>query len=190
LPEKQISRSKGGKSMRVFSIVPGAICVLLSTAMLSAAAIEFDGETYVKKDSGDTPEVRRVEYVRDDETLDNWTKLIGIRNFTNLESPKEAVSELEKTLKENDPDSDPFMLASPDGSDAMISFVVGPEDNSYGELNIWRYTKVDGYPGLIAYQFAYRFQGTTDEEVAQFQKDIKRWIQEMSEADFELEFDE
>lgn len=174
--------------MRAFSLVLSAICVLLPTAMLNAANLEFDGETYVKKDAQDSPEVRRVEYVRENETLDNWTKLIGIRNFKVLENPKEVVLEFAKELKRDDPSSDPAMLISDDGMTAMISFVVGPKDESYGEVNIWRYTKVEGYPGLIAYQFAYRATPATDEDTKKLAKDMLRWTKELAETDFKLDF--
>jgi hypothetical protein len=174
--------------MRAFSSVLSAICVLLPAAMLSAANLEFDGETYVKKDSNDTPEIRRVEYVRENETLDNWTRLITIRNFTALDNAKEAVLAFAERLKQDDPSSDPVTLISNDGETAIISFVVGPEDGSYGEFNVWRYAKVEGYPGLIACQFAYRFTGTTDEETDKFKEDILRWTKELAEADFDLDF--
>ena len=56
------------------------------------------------------------------------------------------------------------------------------------EFNIHRYMKVERYPGLISYQFAYRLRDMSPEPVEKFKKDRHRWIAEMFKAKLPIDF--
>jgi hypothetical protein len=172
--------------MNAFATLLPALCTLLPAAVQREADLQFDGERYVKKDVFYSAEIRREEYVRPHETLENWTKLVAVRNFTTLDDPKQAVVEFSERLKRQDPPVESRMLVAKDGSEAVIDFVTGPKDGSYGEYNVWRYMKVKGYTGLIAYQFAYRM--ASDKEIETFTKSMIRWAEELAKAKFELGF--
>lgn len=165
-----------------------------SPAAADAAAegqsIEFDGDTYVEQFESATPDFRLMEFVRADETVDNWTKLLAVRNFMKLEDPGQSAAAVGKTLQQVQPGAKYRLLEKEDGSEAIIDFITWPADGSYLEFNIHRYLKKPGYPGLISYQFAYKFTDTSPESQEKFQKLRAKWVDEMSKANWNVEFGE
>lgn len=165
-----------------------AVVSLFPFAAASAGSIRFDGETYEKKFTNDNPEIRLAEYVRRDESVNNWTKLIAVRNFTKLTEPKAAAANLAKVLQQQNPHARFQLLASKDGSEAQIDFLTWAENADSMEFNIHRYLKVGGYPGLISFQFAYRLTDKSPKAMEAFKRNRQRWISEMSKARFEIDF--
>jgi hypothetical protein len=152
-------------------------------------SIEFDGDSYVEQFESATPEIRLMEFVRPDETVDNWTKLLAVRNFTKLEDPGQSAAAVGKTLQQMQPEAKYRLLEKEDGSEAIIDFITWPADASYLEFNIHRYLKKPGLPGLVSYQFAYKFTDTSPESEKKFQELRATWVDEMSKADWNVEFD-
>lgn len=153
-------------------------------------SIEFDGDRYVEQFESATPDFRLMEFVRGDETVDNWTKLLAVRNFMKLEDPGQSAAAVGKTLQQMQPEAKYRLLEKEDGSEAIIDFITWPADGSYLEFNIHRYLKKPGYPGLISYQFAYKFTDTSPESQEKFQKLRAKWVDEMAKANWDVEFGE
>jgi hypothetical protein len=179
-------KTENSKEQPVLRIT--ALFIVLAAASRGAPIVTFDQVTYTRQFVSTTPDLRLAEYVAPGETVENWTTLVAVRNFPALDSPGTAVAEFAKTLRQSNPAARFEILVKPDESEATIDFLTWPEDASYAEFNIFRYVKRAGYPGLIAYQFAYRFTDTSDEAAEQFKKDRQRWVDEMSRADFPLDF--
>ncbi len=165
-----------------------SLFMVLAVASRDAPTVTFDRVTYTRQFVSTTTDLRLAEYVAPGETVESWTTLVAVRNFPKLDNPGTAVAEFAKTLKQSNPMARFEISAKTDGSEAMIDCLTWPEDASYAEFNVFRYVKRAGYPGLIAYQFAYRFTDTSDEAAEQFKKDRQRWVDEMSRADFPLDF--
>lgn len=155
----------------------------------SGQSIEFDGDSYVEQFESATPEIRLMEFVRPNETVDNWTKLLAVRNFTQLDDPGQSAAAVGKTLQQLQPEAKYRLLEKEDGSEAIIDFITWPADASYLEFNIHRYLKKPGLPGLVSYQFAYKFTDTSPESQQKFQELRAKWVDEMSKADWNVEFD-
>ena len=155
----------------------------------SGQSIEFDGDTYVEQFEIATPEIRLMEFVRPNETVENWTKLLAVRNFTQLDDPGQSAAAVGKTLQQMQPEAKYRLLEKEDGSEAIIDFITWPADASYLEFNIHRYLKKPGLPGLVSYQFAYKFTDTSPESQRKFQELRAKWVDEMSEADWNVEFE-
>ncbi len=152
-------------------------------------SIEFDGDSYVEQFANATPEIRLMEFVRPNETVDHWTKLLAVRNFTQLDDPGQSAAAVGKTLQQMQPEAKYRLLEKEDGSEAIIDFITWPADASYLEFNIHRYLKKPGLPGLVSYQFAYKFTDTSPESQQKFQELRAKWVDEMSRADWNVEFD-
>jgi hypothetical protein len=167
-----------------------AICILAAEVVAQDRRLQFDGETFVQQFTKGSPAIGSVvEYVRPAETVKDWTRLIAIRNFPTLTDPKRAVADLARTVKQHNPRARHQILAKDNGTEAQIDFLTWtPKTGSYGEFNIHRYLKVDGYPGLISYQFAYRFSTNDANAVEIFKKNRERWLREMAAAKFEIPF--
>ena len=160
----------------------------LAAAPQGAPTLTFDQIVYTRQFVSTTPDIRLAEYVAPGETVENWTTLVAVRNFRKLDNPAAAVAEFSKTLKQSNPLARFEISVKPNGSEAIIDFLTWPEDASYAEFNVFRYIKRTAQSGLIAYQFAYRFTDTSDEGAEKFKKDRQRWVDEMTRADFPLDF--
>lgn len=165
------------------------VLLLFPLVVFGADSIQFDGEIYTQQFSTNKPEMRLIEYVRQNETVENWTKLVAIRNFTKENNPKLSVTNLAKAVKQQNPDAKFQIFVKKDGSEAQIDFLTWTDDSQYMEFNIHRYLKVKGYDGLISYQFAYKLTDTSDQSMALFKKNRQQWINEMSEIKFAIDFD-
>lgn len=155
-----------------------ALCELLVLGA-SPAAIDFDGERYEPSFTSNQPHVRLVEYVRAGETVENWTKLFAVRNFPQQTDPRLAVHMFQRVVKEHNPLAGVQVLVKEDGSEAMIDFLTWESGGGPMELNIHRYVKKPGYPGLISYQFAYRFRHTPDMTAEKIRGIKEKWCEEM-----------
>ncbi len=162
--------------------------VVAAGAGEAARTVTFDKVTYARQFVSGSPTASLAEYIRANETVENWTTLVAVRSFPQLDDPGAAAAELAKTLKKSNPLARFQLLVKEDKSEAMIDFLTWPEDASYSEFNIFRYLRLPGHPGLISYQFAYRFTDTSPEATEQFKQDRRRWVEEMPRADFPVDF--
>lgn len=155
----------------------------LALLAASPVPVEFDGEAYRPAFTSNEPTMRLVEFVREGETVEDWTKLFAIRNFPTGKSPQAAVAEFQRVVKQHNPLAGVQVLVKDDGTEAMIDFLTWPKDARYMELNIHRYLKKPGHAGLISYQFAYRFQTTPDTTAKEIREQKERWCELMREID-------
>jgi hypothetical protein len=151
----------------------------------SPAAIDFDGERYLPAFSSNQPQFRLVEYVRSGETVENWTRLFAVRHFPGQRNPRE----LERTVKQHNPLAGTQVLVKEDGSEAMIDFLTWEAGAEQMELNLFRYLKKPGYPGLISYQFAFRFRGTPDMTAEKIRGLKANWLEQMRQLDPPVAFE-
>lgn len=175
--------------MKTISALLFSFSLFFSGSVLSAANIKFDGEVYSNKYTKNSPPINLVEYVRKHESLKKWTKLIAVRNYTNLSNPKDAVTNLAKIVKQHNPKANFQIIQSKDKTEAQIDFLTWPKSLEYMEFNIHRYMKVKGYKGLISYQFAYRFNIKDAKDVKLFKDNKNHWVSEMVKAKFKIDFD-
>ena len=161
---------------------------IFSADPIADRTLSFDEVTYTRQFVGNMKPGGLAEYIRPDQTVDNWTTLVAVRNFPKLDDPSAAAAQLVKTLKESNPEARFQLLVKQDESEAMVDFITWPKDGSYAEFNVFRYLKRPGYAGLIAYQFAYRFTETGPEAAERLKQDRQHWVDAMSRADFPIDF--
>ena len=174
--------------MKTITIILLLSSLLFSGLAQSATSIKFDNEEYPNKFTNNSPTIKLAEYVRKNETFKKWTKLIAVRNYTNLNNPKEAAVNLAKIVKQHNPKANYQIIQSKEGESVQIDFLTWPKTLEYLEFNIHRYMKVEGYTGLISYQFAYRFKISSPKSVELFKKNKNHWVSEMVKANFEIKF--
>ena len=160
-------------------------------ALAQPASVTFDGERYVQRFENRRGAVPVVEYVRANESLQTWTKLVAIRHFANQTDPRVAASNLARLVREHNPNARADVIAKNDGSEAIVDFITFAKGDDRLEFNVHRYRKVEGLPGLVGYQFAWRFRTA---ELGDATKTVsanrKRWIDEMSRAELPNPFAE
>jgi hypothetical protein len=167
-----------------------ALAVLFDAMLLTAApnVVEFDGEQYLPGFTSNQPNLKLIEYVRADETVENWTKLFAVRNFPQKDDPAKAVKAFQQVIKQHNPMAGVQVLVKEDGSEAMIDFLTWETGAEQVELNIHRYLKKPGHPGLISFQFAYRFRVTPETTAEKIRGLKERWAELMRQADPPISF--
>jgi hypothetical protein len=163
-------------------LATSVFCELLILAA-APAGIDFDGEQYLPGFSSNQPGLRLVEYVRAGETVENWTKLFAVRNFPEQRDPREAVKAFERVVKQHNPLAGVQVLVKEDGSEAMIDFLTWETGADQMEFNVHRYQKKPGYPGLISYQFAYRFRVTPELTAEKVRRLKDHWSEQLRNLD-------
>jgi len=168
-----------------------AALVICQFAALGATPqpIEFDGEKYEASFFSTQGNVRLVEYVRPGETVENWTKLFAVRNFTSSHSPQQAVQAFESIVKQHNPLAGVRTLVKEDRSEAMIDFLTWEKGADHVEFNVHRYLHKPNFPGLISYQFAYRFRVTSEVTAEKVRANKERWCELMSDIEPVVSFE-
>jgi hypothetical protein len=136
--------------------------LLLATLPVAAEpnAITFGGERYAyafqdTKRSGQL----LVEFVRAGETVETWRKLVTLHRFpAAANDPKAMVGSLARMLKQSDPDVRYTIRENPETGEVMIDFLLRAPGTDVLEFNVFKYAAHASGQGLIAFQFAQRFQ--------------------------------
>jgi hypothetical protein len=103
-------------------------------AALQRESVSFDGQTLVLASQSENPGEPVKEYIPANEELRSWTRLASIREYPNA---RHAVIE------------------NPQTGEVVIDFVTWPEDQSFVEFNVFKYSRREG-GGLVAQQYALR----------------------------------
>jgi len=174
--------------MRAHTRLLAAALLILCGAPQPAWAqvsVVFDGERYLRMHrETQSPGDRMAQFVREFETLGDWTRSVAIYRYTTLGSdPTRAALELRDRLKEANPDAQSRLLVHSVTRDAIIDFLTWPPDGRYLELSVMRYAKDPGGKGLIAFRFTHRFQDARKEDAAQFTEKRLGWRNQVEAFD-------
>jgi hypothetical protein len=148
-----------GSSMKTISIIT---ILFLGLHMITRgdepANLQFGGVKYqlasveIGKDGSITN-----EYVPEGQTLDSWTTLVAVRQWTNATDIGDAVKPWLKMIR---PllTKDVKVFRKPDSgkedNDVVFEALLAAPDRSYIEINLHRFVKEKGSEGVKAYQFA------------------------------------
>ena len=166
-----------------------AVLLLLAGFMQPALAqdsLVFDGERYVRVHrERQSPGDRMAQFVRERETLENWTQSIAIYHYTKLgDDPTQAALSLRDSVKAANPEAQARLVVHSVTRDATLDFLTWPPDGSYLELNVMRYAKDAGGKGLLGLRFVHRFRDARKEDAKAFTSKRLSWRDQVME--FEL----
>jgi hypothetical protein len=145
----------------------------------------FDGERYARvhrerHSAGD----RMVQFVREPETLENWTQSIAIYRYTTIgNDPTRAALELRDSVGAANPDARAHLIVHSVTHDATVDFLTRTADRRHLEFNVMRYAKDSSGNGLVAFRFAHRFRDAGQELSEQFSKNRLSWRSQAMEFD-------
>jgi hypothetical protein len=168
------------KMRRLFIIaVLTAPFTLTHQAYAKESVVELDGESFISKFSSNPANGDKLlEFIRENETLENWTKLVGYR-YQQLpgvgNDPVKLAQSMAMILKARGHMSQ--VTENKRLSEAMIDFITGPK-NGILEFNIFRYAKSANNSGIISLQFAHRFTDTSSASVERILKLRDTWIRQ------------
>ena len=108
---------------------------LLAQGAGSGALFAVDGEVFTRKFVGAPPnQDQLIEYVREAESFDSWTRLIGLR-YQRLpgvgNEPKQAAAVLAQVVKSKDPQSQSRVIVNEQTNEALIDFLMRSPDGEF-----------------------------------------------------------
>jgi len=186
--------------MRRFAQVLLLLLVFCGIAAAEEAmpTISVDGELFTKKFVGKPRNGDKLlEFVRNSESFDNWTKLVGYR-YQQLpglgNDPVKYATAIGQIVKQANPQANFQVLKSEQNNEAIIDFLTWPKDQKYMELSVFKFWKSNDGKAVISLQLAYRFEPPkpvfTQEGVNEFERRGKElrerrqtWIKQAAESD-------
>lgn len=169
--------------MRYILTLLTVLVISVQPAAAQDGAITFDGEQFTKKFIGSPPDGDKlVEFIRENETFDNWTKLLAFRYQqlpTAGNEPKKVAAEVFQRVKASNSKALANVMISEQKSEAIIDFLTWPKDEKYIEFNVFRYAKSADGKAVVSLQFAYRMTDTKGLKVV---KELRSsWINKVAE---------
>lgn len=156
----------------------------------SEAKPTVDGELFEKIFMGSSsPSNKLIEYVRDEESFEKWTKLVGYayKKVPGLDnSPTKFAGALGQTVKTSNPGAQFQIAENPATGEVLIDFLTWPKDGSYMEFNVFKIKKSGDGLGIYTLQLANRFpffKDTTEASIAPFKKLRESWLKQAAEFD-------
>lgn len=135
-----------------------ALVVSVTSAASAAESLEFDGQTLeLAYQARENKEAIR-EFIPRGETLETWTKLAAIRDYADHDDPAAMVAAVVRGIREKYPEAPYKVLVNKKSGDAIVDFLLWPEDESFTEFNVFRYSK-GPRGGLVSQQYALRAYG-------------------------------
>jgi len=94
------------------------------------------------------------EYVPGGETVDDWTSLIGVRQWPGVEKPEDVAGAWMKMVQPLLTKEAEVFRAETTANDFIVEAWLSAPDRSYIEINLHRFVAEPGTKGVKAYQFA------------------------------------
>ena len=176
--------------MRYVLMLLMAVTISVQPVIAQGLGVSFDGEQFKKKFVATPPNGDRLlEFVREGETFDNWTKLVAFR-YQQLpkegNDPKTVASGMFKVVKADNPNALVKLFVSTQKSEAIIDFLTWPKNENYLEFNIFRYAKSADGKAIVSLQFAYRMPHATSANGLKTVKEHRTtWINEVAQFDMD-----
>ncbi len=176
--------------MRRLLALAAVLLSLLQFAGAQEIAVSIDGEPFSKKFIGRPPiGDKLVEFVRESESFDKWTKLVGFRyqQLSRIDNdPTKAAAILAQIVKASNPKAQSRVIVSKEKSEAMIDFLTWPPDRAYMEFNVFRYAKSTDGKAVVSLQLAYRFTDVSAEGLERFTQLRASWINQAAAFDMNI----
>lgn len=173
------------KNLAISVVAAFLLPMTVSAASIpTTGAVLFDGDVYMVRQESDKDYVRTAQFVKGDETADNWTKVIAIRHHPRLMSPLVAAEKFGKKLQEENPGMTYQVAPCNGGEEAVIQFTIAT-GGSDAVFTVYRFMKREGYAGLISYQFASRVPTFSVAKVGMSMPDKQKWVNELISANFD-----
>lgn len=154
------------------------------------AVIALDGEPFPKRFVANPPRGDKLlEFVRDSESFEKWTKLIGFR-YQQLpgagNDPAQTAAGMAKHIKSNYPKAPSQVLVNERKTEAILDFLIWPPDRTFMEFNVFRYVKSTDGRAVVSLQLAYRFTDASPEGAQRFKELRQSWIKQAAAFDMKL----
>lgn len=153
----------------------------------------IDGEAFTKKFVGHPPHGDKLlEFIRQNETFNKWTKLIGLRSqhLPRVHNdPLSTAVAMARFLKRANPQAPMRIITNKDKSEAILDFLIWPPNGAYLEFDVFRYVQSRNKQTVLSLQMAYRFTDLTKQGQQRFRKQFPKirasWIKQAAAFDMD-----
>jgi hypothetical protein len=174
-------------NMREFALALLFVFSAAAHGESSDSLFAVDGEEFTKKSIGAPPNGDKlIECVRENESFETWTKLIGLR-YQRLpgvdNDPKRVATMMAQVVKSRDPSSRSRVIANDKTNEALIDFLTRSPDGAFMEFNVFRYARSEDGNAVLSLQYAYRFTDVSEEGSKRFVALRDSWISQIIAID-------
>ena len=143
----------------------GLVALLTSLVVAHAEpSLVFRGDQFVRKSASGNEKARLIEFVPPDQTLENWTQLIGYRAiFDSPQTALQAASAIAAVTQQRFPGA--MSQVRSKGDEPLVDFLLAPASGEYIEFNVFKYAPGKDGRGIVSLQYARRFRGLAPENV-------------------------
>lgn len=150
-------------------------------------SISLDGEPFTKSFIARPPNGDRLlEFVREKESLEKWTKLVGYR-YQQLPAigndPRRAAEGMAKIVKGTNPKAQSRVMVNEKADESILDFLTWTADQKIIEFNVFRFAKSEDGKAVVSLQLAYRFTDSSPEGIEKFKAVRDSWIKQALEFD-------
>lgn len=180
------------KKLYLFTMVLAAGMLLAACGQGKLPQIDFDGQAYRLAFSTRQPAGRINEYLRPGESLDKYSRMIGVYTFPGLKdkTPQEALQMLSAYMMSSNPMVSYEMHESKDKNAAIIDFLVFSPGVTMAEYNVFKYVK-DG-DEMKSLQFVARWYATNGKDAVEnarnfatsYLENRQEWVKKVDEMRF------
>lgn len=158
------------------------LLVFAQGVFAQAALITLDGEPFTKKFIGSPPNGDRLlEFVRESETFEKWTKLVGYR-YQQLpvigNDPKKVAAGMAQIVKATNPKAQSRVIVNEKTDEVILDFLTWSADQQIIEFNVFRYAKSNDGKAVVSLQLAYRFSDSSPEGIEKFKTVREAWLKQ------------
>lgn len=170
----------------LFFVYIGLLLVACETALAEdpveapAKTLEFDNQTLQLAWEGGEPGNPIREYIPAGESLEHWTHLASVREYADLHNPGALAAETLKLARDTYTNTPGGSIENPTTGDTIIHFCTWPNDESFLEYNVFKYSKRPG-GGTVAWQYAVRVYGDATEFAKNLPALSERLVNEMAD---------
>lgn len=147
----------------------------------------LDGEPFTKRFAGNPPNGDKLlEFVREHESFEEWTKLIGYRyqQLPGIENdPRKMAVGMARALKAANPQAQSRVAVNERTNEVLIDFLTWPPDGRFMEFNIFRLARSADGKAVVSLQLAYRFRDTTANGAENLKRVRDAWIRQATAFD-------
>ena len=161
-----------------------ALLVSIAAAEVETKSLEFDGETYYLAHTDQNDSQMIEEFVRKQDTIHKWQRLLSIRRFKALKDSRALVKSFVDALKEQNAKAPYDVQVNKATGEILFDFVVWAPDGSTAEFNVWKFKNTP--EGVVGYQFAIK-SANARTLMSNLQKMRTAILEKMADAEFTKE---
>ena len=155
-----IAPKASGITVKAMRHIIAAMLLAITLAMETSAkeAIRLEGETYYLAFTESNEDGSLKEFLLQGETLETWTRMVAVRNFRKIKSPKHYIESMAQNYRAKYPHMQFAVFEKKETKAWAIDCIAYPlgQDSGHVEWNYFQAGRVKGTKGIVVNQYVER----------------------------------